>query len=344
VRRALGVILLTAAAGISIPAAAVASTTLTTSQNSQRFGARLVDVPVSDAHNPRGLRYIIDFLHPGMVIRRRIMVISQESRKATFTVYPDAAEIKKGYFIGDADHTRNELTTWTGVQHSRVTLGPGKSVMDLVTIRVPKVATRGEHYGVIWVQQTAMVHRPHGVAIKEIARVGIRMYLAIGKGGAPPTRFTVSSIAGHKSPTGKPYLTAVVHNTGGRAVDVSGTVRLTDGPGGSSAGPFSLQRVVTLAPGQSQPVTLAPPRSLPSGPWLASIRLVSGMTVERASATISFSPMTSTSFWLKPITIIWVGAIAALILIGVWIGWRSRRTWQPRGAHGVRRVTPLRAP
>ena len=139
-------------------------------------------------------------------------------------------------------------------------------------------------------------------------------------------------------------MTAVVRNTGGRAVDVSGTVRLTHGPGGTSAGPFSLQRVVTLAPGQSQPVTFAPPRSLPSGPWLASIRLVSGMTVERASATISFSPMASTSFWLKPITIIWVGAFTALILIGLWIGWRSRRTWQPRGVHGVRRVTPLRAP
>lgn len=279
-----------------------------------------------------------------MVIRRRIMVISQESRKATFTVYPDAAEIKKGYFIGDADHTRNELTTWTTVRHSRVTLGPGKSVMDLVTIRVPRVATRGEHYGVIWVQQTATVRRPHGVAIKEIDRAGIRIYLAIGKDGAPPTRFSVTSIAGHKSPKGQPYVTAVVRNTGGRAVDVSGTVRLTHGRGGTSAGPFSLQRVVTLAPGQSQPVTFAPPRSLPSGPWLASIRLVSGMTVERASATISFSPMASTSFWLKPITIIWVGAFTALILIGLWVGWRSRRTWQPRGVHGVRRVTPLRAP
>jgi hypothetical protein len=303
-----------------------------------------VDVPVSEAHNPRGLRYIIDFLHPGMVIRRRIMVISQESRRVHFTVYPDAAEIKKGYFVGAAGKTRNELTTWTRVAHSKVTAGPEKSVMDLVTIRVPKVATRGEHYGVIWVQQTSKVRQSNGVAVKEINRVGIRIYLAIGRGGVPPTRFTVSAIAGHKSPKGKPYLTAVVRNTGGRAVDVSGTARLTDGPGGTSAGPFSLQRVVTLAPGQSQPVTFTPPRSLPSGPWLAKIKLVSGMTVARASATISFSPMASTSFWLKPITIIWVGAVTALLLIGLGIGWRSRRTLQPRGVHGVRRVTPLRAP
>lgn len=343
-RRALGVIMLTAAAGISIPAAAAASTTVTarlaTGPSSQRFGVRLVDVPVSEAHNPRGLRYIIDFLHPGMVIRRRIMLISEESKRAHFSVYPDAAGIKKGYFIGAAGQTRNELTTWTKVAHSQVNLGPEKSVMDLVTIRVPKVATRGEHYGVIWVQQTAKVRQPSGFAIKEIDRVGIRIYLAIGKGGAPPTRFTVSSIAGHRSPKGQPYLSAVVRNTGGRAVDVSGTVRLTHGPGGTSAGPFSVRRVVTLAPGQSQPVTFAPPRSLPSGPWLASIKLVSGMTVVRASATISFSPMASTGFWPKPITIIWVSAIAALILIGLAIGWRSRRV-QSRGVHSIR-PNPLR--
>ena len=354
-RRALGVIMLTAAAGKSVPAAAVASTTattgltakltagLTSGPSSQRFGVRLVDVPVSDAHNPRGLRYIIDFLHPGMVIRRRIMVISQESQAAHFTVYPDAAGIKKGYFIGAAGKTRSELTKWIKVAHSKVNLGPEKSVMDLVTIRVPKIATRGEHYGVIWVQQSSKVRQAGGIAVKEIARVGIRIYLAIGQGGVPPTRFTISSIAGHKSPRGKPYVTALVRNTGGRAVDVSGTVRLTHGPGGTSAGPFSLQRVVTLAPGQSQPVTFAPPRSLPNGPWLASIKLVSGMTVERASATISFSPMAATSLWLKPVTMIWVGAIAALILVGLGIGWRSRRVQRPRGVHSIR-VAPLRAP
>jgi hypothetical protein len=300
-----------------------------------------VDVPVSEAHNPRGLRYIIDFLHPGMVIRRRIMLISQESRKAHFSVYPAAAEIKKGYFVGAAGKARNELTTWIKVTRPQVNLGPEKSALDLVTIRVPKVATKGEHYGVIWMQQAAVVRQPNGIAVREINRVGIRIYLAIGKGGAPPTRFTVSSIAGHKSPNGKPYLTAVVRNTGGRAVDVSGTVRLTDGPGGTSAGPFSLQRVVTLAPGQSQPVTFAPPRSLPSGPWLASVKLVSGMTVARASATISFSSTASTSFWLKPITIIWVGAITALMLIGLGIGWRSRRARPTRGVHSVR-PAPLR--
>jgi len=279
-----------------------------------------------------------------MVIHRRILVMSEESKKVHLTVYPDAAVIKKGYFIGGAGHTRSELTNWIKLAHSQVNLRPGKSEMDLVTIKVPKVATRGEHYGVIWVQQTAVIHKGSGVAVKEINRVGIRIYLAVGRGGAPPTRFAISSIAGHKSRKGKPFLTAMVHNTGGRAIDISGTLRLSDGPGGTSAGPFSLPQAVTLAPGQSEPVTFAPPRSLPNGPWKASIKLVSGMTVERASATISFSPQATESFWLQPLTMIWVGVVTALVLIGLWAGWRARRASQPRGVHGIRRVTPLRAP
>ena len=48
-RRALGVMMLAAAAGVSVPAA---STTLTTTPTTQRFGTRIVDVPVSEATKP----------------------------------------------------------------------------------------------------------------------------------------------------------------------------------------------------------------------------------------------------------------------------------------------------
>ncbi len=58
-------------------------------------------------------------------------------------------------------------------------------------------------------------------------------------------------MTGSRSATGQPSLVVRVVDTGGRAVDLSGTLRLTGGPGGSSAGPFLAQRVVTLAPGQS---------------------------------------------------------------------------------------------
>src|SRR6202041_2201340 len=125
-----------------------------------------------------------------------------------------------GSFIGDAGHTRSELTSWISIAHPSVTLRPHASVMDMVTIRVPRKPTRGEHYGVIWVQQVAHTHNARGFAIKEVSRVGIRIYLAVGRGGVPPTNFTSTSIAGRRSSGGRAILTALAHNTGGRAVDL----------------------------------------------------------------------------------------------------------------------------
>jgi hypothetical protein len=298
----------------------------------QRFGVRLVDVPLSEAHNPRALRYIIDHLQPGAVIRRRIRVVNQESRTAHFTVYPDAAQITHGYFIGDAGETPSELTNWVTIQHRSLTLPPHTGVMDLVTIRVPVFPTRGEHYGVIWLQQVSRVRMATGFFIREVDRVGIRMYLSIGPGGVPPTNFTISSIAGHRSAGGRPYISALVHNTGGLAVDLDGTARLTGGPGGTSAGPFSAQQVTTLAPSQSWTVTFVPGSRIPNGPWTATITLTSGLTTRTATGTIQFSGSPADAAWTTrlPIMIIVVVIVIALLALA---RFRLRRVPQTRHAH-----------
>jgi hypothetical protein len=327
VRRLLGVILLALAAGTLVPAASAGAGASSVKPSPQRFGVRLVDVPVSELHNPRGLRYIIDYLPAGAVIHRRIAILNEESTKSHFTVYPDAARITHGRFIGDAGHTRSELTTWISIAHRSVTLRPHASVMDMVTIRVPRKPTRAEHYGVIWVQQVANARNARGFAIKEVSRVGIRIYLAVGRGGVPPTNFTITAIAGHRSPGGQPILTALAYNTGGRAVDLYGTARLTDGPGRTSAGPFPIHQVITLAPGQSDTVTFVPGRRLPSGPWRATITLTSGFTRRTASATILFSAHLASSVWTRPSTMVWgVVVIAALVLLILIPVRRARRT------------------
>ena len=296
----------------------------------QRFGARLVDVPVADRHNQRGLRYIIDFLPTGSVIHRRILVLNQERRRARFSVYPDAAEITGGLFIGDAGAVSSELTSWITVQHPVLTLGPYASAMDMVTIRVPEIATRGEHYGVIWVQQSARAHAASGIGITEVARVGIRIYLAVGPGGAPPTRFAITSVTGRRAPGGRPLLLARVHNTGGRAVDLGGTASLSGGPGGSMAGPFHEQQDVTLAPGQSGTVMFAPPRQLPSGPWHAKVTLVSGFTTRTVQAVVRFSAAPAASIWARPAALVLGGSLLiGLGVIGMVTAQRIRRSRRP---------------
>jgi hypothetical protein len=83
-RRLLGTMLLAVAAGTMTPAAVAAAATQPKAGPVQRFGARLVDVPVSEANNPRALRYIIDYLPTGTTIHRRIFVKNYETRAARF--------------------------------------------------------------------------------------------------------------------------------------------------------------------------------------------------------------------------------------------------------------------
>ncbi len=164
-RRLLSMIMLALAAGTVGPAAvAVAAIHRPTGPAPQGFGVRLVDVPGSAANNPRALRYIIDYLPTGAVIHRRILVINQEARTAHFTVYADAARISNGSFTGDSGATPSELTGWISAQYQTLTLRPQASAMDMITIKVPPGATRGEHYGVIWVQQAAHVWASTGLA------------------------------------------------------------------------------------------------------------------------------------------------------------------------------------
>ena len=329
-RRSVSAIMLALAAGIVGPAAsAAASTKLLAAPRPQDFGVRLVDVPVSEANNPRALRYIVDYLPTGTVIHRRILIMNQESRPVRFTVYPDAAAIANGLFTGDAGATRNELTGWISVRHPAVTLAPGASATDTITIKVPAGATRGEHYGVIWVQQTARAHAAGGFGVTEVSRVGIRVYLAVGKGGAPPTNFAIASLTARRSASGQPLIVAHVDNTGGRAVDLDGSARLAGGPGNSSAGPFPARQIITLAPGQTGNMTFALPKTLPAGSWRVTVNLVSGITTCTATATIQFGPVVAARTGLSEMawTGIALGAFFVLALAVVMVRYaRQHRT------------------
>jgi hypothetical protein len=339
VRRSISVAVLALAIGLlSVPgpAASAAGRHPAAPAPPGEFGVRLVDVPVSEADNPRAYRYIIAYLPTGTVIHRRVLLVNDETRTVRFSVYPDAANITGGQFVGDSGATRSELTSWISVQHQSVTLAPGASAMDAVTIRVPRGATRGEHYGVIWVQQTAKPARYGGITLTEISRVGVRVYLAVGRGGAMPTSFDISSITGRRLASGQPVIIVHVTNTGGRAVDLNGTAQLADGPGDTRSGPFPAQKIATLAPGQSWTVSFAAPRSLPDGPWRATVSLVSGMTTATGTAAIRFAPRAAAQAGQPAIRWIWLG-LGGLVLVLVLV--MGRYAWQHRAAAGA---LPLR--
>ena len=296
------------------------------------FGIRLVDVPLSEAADSRAWRYIVDYLHPGTVIRRRVAVDNMTSGVARVRVYADAATIEDDAFIGDPGQTSSDLTSWTSVGKPVLTLAPGASAMDMVTIRVPREASQGERYAVIWAQETSRVQQAARIAVTEVNRVGVRIYLAVGPGGAPPTKFSITSVSTEREAGGQPEVTASVRNTGKRAIDLAGTLRLSGGPGGASAGPFPFQSRITLAPGQSGQMQAALPSATPAGNWNVTVTLQSGTTTRKARVVIQLAGAAA-GLGLPGPAVLGGGAMAVIFLPAIWLVARRRR-WRP----GLRRI------
>jgi hypothetical protein len=250
---------------------------------SQSFGVRLLDVPSTQQSDPRARLYVVDHLAPGAVLHRRIEVTNTTASSAHITLYSAAATIADGAFLGAEGHTPNALSSWTSVSPAAVDVPAGGASSARVTITVPSDAAAGEQYGAVWSEMSSAEG-----GITAINRVGIRHYVSVGSGGAPAPDFEIESLTAGRMPDGRPTVRAAVHNTGGRALDMNGTLDLTAGPGGSSAGPYPANLGVTLGIGATEAVTVILNDGLPSGPWTARMALRSGLIERVAQATISF--------------------------------------------------------
>jgi hypothetical protein len=230
--------------------------------------------------------YIVDRLAPATSIRRRIEITNGTATTADVAVYPAAAFLRRGTFGFASGQTRNELSGWTSVTRRVLRLPPGARALETVTINVPKVATRGEHYAVIWAEVSAAT--PNGGGVTLVNRVGVRMYISIGPGGASPANFAIASLTAERAATGAPLVVAKIRNSGRRTLDIHGTLTLSRGPGGLRAGPFPVTPVTAIAPGDSERATVVLDKRLPRGPWLAHMTLRSGPVERNAVATLTF--------------------------------------------------------
>jgi hypothetical protein len=289
------------------------------------IGVRLMDVPVAARDDPRAQVYIVDHLAPGTVIRRRIEISNTTAGAVEVSLYPAAATIANGSFLGSAGHTPNDLSTWTSVSPGAPNVPAGGKVTATVTVTVPNDAAPGEQYGVVWAEARSAPGAGGGVT--QVNRVGIRLYIDVGPGGPPAANFTIDSLTAKRSPDGKPMVLASVHNTGGRALDMNGNLQLLGGPGGLSAGPFPAVLGTTLAIGDTESVTIVLDKQLPAGPWDAQITLRSGLLERSSRATITFpaagapplvaaaaplvAPSSTRSGWLYPA----IGGFIVLLLV-----------------------------
>ncbi|HUR47988.1 MAG TPA: hypothetical protein VMY88_00460 [Acidimicrobiales bacterium] len=255
-------------------------------QTDGTVGIRLIDAPQNRADDPRARLYIVDHLAPGSSINRRVEVANHTDAPQHVELYAAAASIDDGGFRFGEAREANELAGWTRVAPGTLDLQPEEKGTATVTIDVPKDAREGERYGVVWAEMQAVASEDQ--AIGAINRVGVRMYLSVGVGGEPATDFEITDIEGRRDEDGNPVVAAIVRNIGGRAVDLSGELRLSNGPGGLSAGPVPAEAGTTIAKGQSGPVLFILDPALPPGPWVAQIKMRSGNTSREASGTVTF--------------------------------------------------------
>lgn len=282
--------LLLALALTSAPAIALAAdntpSSTSTPGSGTGIGIRLLDVPAATQTDPRARSYIIDNLPPGTTIHRRVEVQNNTSSTQTVQVYAGAAHIQDNSFVGDDGAAKNMLTTWTSLDHPTLTMAPGGKADVAATIAVPADAPEGEQYAAIWAEIRAPADpQTH---IVSASRAGVRVYLSVGPGNGPAADFSITSVTASRDKSGAPSIDAAVTNSGGRALDLSGTVMLTAGPGGLSAGPFPTPKTITLPPGSQGAVPLALSPTIPNGPWTVTITLHSGLITHTATTQLTF--------------------------------------------------------
>ena len=291
------------------------------------LGIRLLEAPVALKDDPRAQHYIIDRGAAGTTIKRDVEVSNGTSQPVQPALYMAAASIKDGLFTVDQRGVRNEITDWSKISPASASLAPGARTKATVTIAVPRNAPDGEYYGAA-VASLA----PVGTDVKIAAGVGVRIYLSVGK-GAVKSDFELTKLTASRLDDGRPVVTAKVRNTGERALDMGGDLKLSHGPGGIKAGPFAATVKPTLGVGETGDVITVLAKDTPKGPWDAVLTLRSGTIKHAVAGRILFPDIGSRpedirfhDLEKKKTFGALAGSLILLVLIALLVAyWRYRR-------------------
>ncbi|WFE34944.1 hypothetical protein [Micromonospora sp. WMMD975] len=253
-----------------------------------RIGVQLLDATRGRKDDPRASIYLIDHLNPGARMTRRLAVTNTSSGPQRITLSVGPAEIKENEFVPADNPQANELPEWVTVNRATFVAPPDSTTELRATVTVPPNASRGERYGAIWAAVASRLKDPKGTEVEQVHRVGIRIYLDVGPGGDPPSDFTIGELLPGRTDGGNPVVRGTVHNTGERALDMTGKLWLSDGPGGLTAGPFPAELGTTVPIGGSAQVQVPLDRQLPNGPWRVRLRLESGQVHREVTGTLTF--------------------------------------------------------
>lgn len=282
------------------------------------IGVKLDTVPASERNNPIDQAYIVRWMRRGTVARAVISVLNDTPATQHIQVYPAAAQMSGLVFEFASGTTANELTTWTRLSQHLLVMKPFTEAPVEVAITVPRDASPGRNVAVIWAQLSS----GHG-QITMVNRVGIRMYITIGRGGPPPPGFRISSATAGRSPSGRPEVLVRVRNTGGTPLSLVSQVRLVNGPGGVSIANLPLASGTTmLGVGTVSTLAFAGSKSLPNGPWTAVLSMRGGFIQHTLRVRLTFPTPGTRLAGLMPVAI---GVLVAVPLVTGWLFVGRRR-------------------
>ncbi|WP_278312618.1 hypothetical protein [Lolliginicoccus levis] len=250
------------------------------------LGIRLMEVPLHLQDDPRAQVYVIDNLEAGDSFDRRLEISNRTGATQDVDLYVGAADVdaQDGFKVADGAGA-NELTEWAELDTSEVTLEDRENAEIVLSIDVPEEAEDGERYGVVWAEMTS--ERPEEGGAIAVNRVGVRIYLAIGDAEALPADFTITGMTPRRTSEGVAELVVDIDNTGGRAVDITGSLDLADGPGGIRLDTVRSSQA-TVPAGEPGQVVFALSDTLPNGPWQATVTLASGLLERTTTAEVTF--------------------------------------------------------
>ena len=335
-----------------------AAQAVTTPPSITGVSIQLLEIKAAQQNDPRASVSIVDSAEPGATVERRIRVLNASDATKDVRLYTTGATVSAGTF--SATDEQNALASWTTAGRSSVTLAASEAVELSITIAVPADAASGEQYAAVWAEVESAPDPATNIINSN--RAGLRIYLLVGGANSPASDFTIDSLTANRSTDGNPTAQAKVTNTGGRAIELAGSIALAAGPGGLSAGPISIDSTTSLAPGESGQITVTLDASLPAGPWDATLTLTGAAVTHDRTEQLTFPAVGTVidanasighdtgllpwllAFWLGgwPWILLAIVAIAAL-LIGVGIKLRARAAAAAAAAAAAVLTSPRRA-
>jgi hypothetical protein len=273
---------------------------------------------------------------PGSTVVDHVEIVNRGKQSAAFSLYATDAvgtTLQDALLLEPPGTKPTDIGAWVtfpgGATQLSTVIPRGKAIIETFSVRVPRLATPGDHTGAIVAAVGIPGKNRAGLAIVQNYRIAVPMELRVP--GALHASVQVQSIStGFSDPlnpfgNGSATISYSVANTGN--VREAGTQQLTvTGPFGQSS-TIRPPKLPTILPGAAVRVSVSVPGLYPAGPMNAKVTVTPAWP-PRSLALSKQAPIATGNASLFALPWSLVGLILLLIAAGV--GVRQFSRWRRR--------------